>query len=73
MRLLKEQHEPSSSMAGMAQMFMPSLLGMVFSFAAGLLALRWLSHWLENGRWHLFGLYCLSASVVVFILHQNGI
>lgn len=37
----------------------PSLFGMVVSFGAGLLALRWLSGWLENGRWHYFGLYCL--------------
>jgi len=43
----------------------PSLLGMALSFLAGLLALRWLSRWLEQGRWHLFGAYCLAASVVV--------
>ena len=43
----------------------PSLLGMVFSFLAGLLALRWLSKWLEQGRWHLFGIYCLIAACVV--------
>jgi undecaprenyl-diphosphatase len=43
----------------------PSLLGMVFSFLAGLLALRWLSKWLEQGRWYLFGIYCLLASLVV--------
>ena len=28
-----------------------SLLGAVFAFLAGLLALRWLSRWLESGRW----------------------
>lgn len=44
----------------------PSLLGMGLSFIAGLLALRWLSAWLENGRWYLFGLYCLAASVFVY-------
>ncbi|WP_218831922.1 MULTISPECIES: undecaprenyl-diphosphate phosphatase [Alcaligenaceae] len=43
----------------------PSLLGMVFSFLAGLLALRWLSKWLEQGRWHFFGIYCLAAACVV--------
>src|ERR1700674_5715476 len=42
----------------------PSLLGMVFSFCAGLLALRWLSRWLEEGRWHFFGYYCLLATAV---------
>ncbi|HEV2325730.1 MAG TPA: undecaprenyl-diphosphate phosphatase [Terracidiphilus sp.] len=49
-----------------------SLLGMVFSFLAGLLALKWLSSWLEKGRWHWFGIYCLVASCVVFYLHAHG-
>ena len=44
----------------------PGFLGMVLSFGAGLLALRWLSNWLENGRWSFFGVYCLLASLVVF-------
>jgi undecaprenyl-diphosphatase len=49
-----------------------SLLGMVFSFLAGLVALKWLSSWLENGRWYLFGIYCLLASGIVFYLHARG-
>jgi undecaprenyl-diphosphatase len=49
-----------------------SLLGMVFSFAAGLLALKWLSSWLESGRWYLFGIYCLLASGVVYYLYLRG-
>jgi undecaprenyl-diphosphatase len=49
-----------------------SLLGMVFAFLAGLVALKWLSQWLESGKWYLFGIYCLLASVAVFILHQHG-
>jgi undecaprenyl-diphosphatase len=49
-----------------------SMLGMVFSFAAGMLALKWLSNWLETGRWYMFGIYCLIASVVVFGLHAHG-
>ena len=49
-----------------------SLLGMVLSFFAGLLALKWLSSWLENGRWYLFGIYCLLASAGVFYLHTQG-
>ena len=49
-----------------------SLLGAVFAFLAGLVALRWLSSWLENGRWYLFGIYCLVASGVVFYLHTRG-
>jgi undecaprenyl-diphosphatase len=73
MRLLKEQHASSSSMVGMAHLFMPSLLGMALSFIAGLLALKWLSNWLERGLWLLFGLYCLGASVIVFMLHQSDV
>jgi undecaprenyl-diphosphatase len=49
-----------------------SLLGMVFAFLAGLVALRWLSSWLEQGRWYLFGIYCLLASGVVFYLYHIG-
>jgi undecaprenyl-diphosphatase len=48
------------------------VLGMAFSFLAGLVALKWLSSWLENGRWYLFGIYCLLASGVVFYLHARG-
>ena len=49
-----------------------SLLGAAFAFLAGLVALRWLSNWLENGRWWLFGVYCLVASAVVWGLHVKG-
>jgi undecaprenyl-diphosphatase len=40
----------------------PSLIGIALSFAAGWLSLKWLSRWLEHGRWHLFGYYCLFAA-----------
>ena len=43
----------------------PSLLGMTCSFVAGWLALKWLASWLERGRWHWFGYYCLVASGAV--------
>ena len=49
-----------------------ALLGMVLSFFAGLAALRWLSSWLEHGRWYLFGIYCIAASIVVFYLYHLG-
>jgi undecaprenyl-diphosphatase len=52
--------------------FLAAGLGMVFSFLAGLAALRWLSSWLESGKWYLFGIYCLAASCVVFYLHHIG-
>ena len=46
----------------------PSVLGMALSFVGGMIALRWLSGWLETGRWAWFGVYCLvlAACVVAF-------
>ena len=51
----------------------PGLAGMLCSLAAGLLALRLLSKWLEQGRWRLFGCYCLGAAAVVAALSASGI
>jgi undecaprenyl-diphosphatase len=48
------------------------VFGAVLAFLAGLLALRWLSRWLESGRWYLFGVYCLVAAVGVALLHYRG-
>ncbi len=70
MRLAQEHH--ASSVVDMTHLFIPSLLGMAFSFFAGLLALKWLSNWLESGRWPLFGIYCIGAAFIVFVLHQSG-
>jgi undecaprenyl-diphosphatase len=50
------------------QLFAPSLVGMTFSFLAGLLALKWLSRWLEGGRWKFFGYYCLVAAAGVLVI-----
>jgi undecaprenyl-diphosphatase len=50
-------------------LFAPGLVGMVFSFIAGLLALKWLSRWLEGGHWKFFGYYCLVAAAGVLALH----
>ena len=37
---------------------------MGLSFLAGLAA----SRWLEQGRWHVFGGYCLLAAVAVLVV-----
>jgi undecaprenyl-diphosphatase len=50
-------------------LFLPGIVGMIFSFAAGLLALKWLSRWLEGGRWKFFGFYCLFAAAGVLLIH----
>ncbi len=66
-RLIKG-HELSGQQAGW-HLFAPGLVGMVFSFIAGLLALKWLSRWLEGGRWQLFGFYCVAAAAGVLTVH----
>lgn len=58
--------------ADLAAAIFPSVVGAVFAFLAGLIALRWLSRWLERGRWYLFGIYCLIAAAVVASLHSAG-
>ncbi len=65
-RLMKAHGaDPSIDWSGL---FLPGLIGMVLSFAAGLLALHWLSLWLSRGRWKFFGLYCLTFAGVVWFL-----
>ena len=56
----------------LAALFLPGLLGMVLSFAAGMLALKWLSNWLEKGRWQFFGCYCICASLLICILQWTN-
>jgi undecaprenyl-diphosphatase len=69
-RLVQARHrDPSVDLASVAGL---SVLGAFVAFLAGLLALRWLSRWLERGRWYLFGIYCLIAAVVVARLHAAG-
>lgn len=70
LRLRNAEHlNTGESLASAA---VPSLLGLLFAFFAGLVALRWLSGWLEGGRWYLFGIYCLIAAGVVAGLHSAG-
>ncbi|MGH8296957.1 MAG: undecaprenyl-diphosphate phosphatase, partial [Steroidobacteraceae bacterium] len=69
-RLYQSQHH---HLAGMLPAVVPSVLGVVFAFLAGLLALKWLSRWLETGRWHFFGIYCLAAAIAVGYLYHRGL
>lgn len=59
--------------SGFVHILVPYLFGMLASFVAGMLALKWLSRWLENGRWKFFGFYCLALSLFVIILRQAGV
>ncbi|MGA7767165.1 MAG: undecaprenyl-diphosphate phosphatase [Candidatus Sulfotelmatobacter sp.] len=70
MRLIHAQH--LSGDPSLASAVFPSVVGAVLAFFVGLLALRWLSRWLEGGRWYLFGIYCLVAAAVVAGLHHVG-
>ena len=57
-RLLKAQHSATHDLSNMAGLFFPGLIGMSLSFVSGFLALKWLSNWLDRGRWYFFGIYC---------------
>jgi undecaprenyl-diphosphatase len=72
LRLVKAQDGVGTGMANFSGIVYHGALGMGLSFLAGLVALRWLSRWLERGRWQLFGIYCLCAASAVFFLHQHG-
>jgi len=74
LRLLKAAHaaKAAGTPIDLHGSVVSSLLGMIFSFFAGLLALTWLSSWLESGRWYLFGIYCILFSAVVFYLYTRG-
>ena len=69
LRLMKAEHLSGGSLASAVT---PSLIGAAFAFVAGLLALKWLTGWLERGRWYWFGIYCLVAAAAVAYLHHAG-
>ena len=70
LRVLHTEHE--SGTAAFAGVAGPALVGAVLAFLAGLVALKWLSQWLEHGRWYLFGVYCLVAAAAVGALYIAG-
>jgi undecaprenyl-diphosphatase len=72
LRLIKASHVAGGAPVDLHGSLLTGLLGTVFSFIAGLVALKWLSSWLESGRWYLFGIYSLAAAAVVFYLHLRG-
>ncbi len=74
LRMLKEVHAQAALgvVVDLKGSVLTSLMGAFFAFLAGLVALKWLSSWLESGKWYIFGIYCLVASSVVFFLHTQG-
>jgi undecaprenyl-diphosphatase len=71
LRLLHQNQNVPGGHEALVHLFVPGLVGMVFSFAAGWLALKWLSRWLEAGRWMYFGCYCLVAAAGVLFIHYK--
>lgn len=69
-RLAKVEH--INALGAMTSDLTVSLIGFVAAFLAGLLALKWLSKWLDQGRWYWFGIYCLLAAGAVAYLHHLG-
>jgi undecaprenyl-diphosphatase len=69
LRLVHMEREGGTELSSVALM---SVFGAVVAFLAGLVALKWLSRWLEGGRWYIFGLYCLVAAAVVALLGRAG-
>jgi undecaprenyl-diphosphatase len=70
-RLYRAHASPAGAL-DLGALALPGLIGMACSFGAGLLALRWLSRWLENGHWHYFGYYCFAAAAGVCVLVGLG-
>jgi len=70
LRVVRAAHvEGTTDLGGIALL---SIFGALVAFVAGLLALKWLSRWLETGRWYFFGVYCLIAAAAVMLLHRAG-
>jgi undecaprenyl-diphosphatase len=70
--ILRLRHAPNLNPGDLSSVALLCVLGAFLAFLAGLVALKWLSRWLESGRWYLFGIYCLLASVAVTLLHRAG-
>ena len=70
-RLVRDVHQGVAHV-DLTAALTPSLVGLVCAFIAGLLALKWLSRWLEQGRWYWFGVYCLLAAAAVEFLYLRG-
>lgn len=64
-RFFKANAQGSAASLDWMHLVAPSVVGMIFSFGAGLIALRWLSRWLGEGRWQYFGFYCFAASALL--------
>jgi len=44
-----------------------SLAGLITSFCIGIISLKWLLGWLEDGKFHYFGLYCFFIGIFTVV------
>jgi len=55
--------------SGGFQMPIPvALAGLISSFAVGVVALKWLLGWLEQGKFHYFGIYCFAVGLITLVV-----
>lgn len=75
--IFREWHQFRKAPEGLAidlkDLLAQGSIGFVVSFFAGLVALKWLSAWVDRGRWGYFSYYCFAVSLLVFALHFSGI
>ena len=45
-----------------------AIAGLVSSFIVGIAALKWLLGWLEKGKFHYFGIYCLCVGLIILVI-----
>ena len=45
-----------------------SIVAFISSFGVGVVALRWLLGWLEQGKFHYFGVYCLAVGIITLVI-----
>ena len=45
-----------------------ALVGIISSFSVGVVALKWLIGWLEQGKFHYFGIYCLVVGLITSVI-----
>ena len=44
-----------------------ALVGLFSSFLVGIMALKWLLIWLQNGKFHYFGIYCVVIGIISYV------